>query len=198
MTDTAFSHFEINLLGEQQQGRLLHQAALDWFTANGVNALSLAKTPWDEYDFVNIDDVVWHACGAFEFARYSKGEKADSACTFVVRDSLGFPLDIVAWQATTGRVATWLGRASMIGEDQLFAPRLTEGLPVFETPLGWFQERRAGVVVLNKARAAPRLRDAGPLLASSFEHGKKLNEMLRLPPPRILVPASVEEAREVA
>ena len=88
MTDTVYSHFEVDLLDEQQRGRLLHQAALDWFTANGVNALSLAKTPWGEYDFVNIDDVVWHARGAFEFARYSKGGKADSACTFVVRDSL--------------------------------------------------------------------------------------------------------------
>jgi hypothetical protein len=198
MTDTAFSHFAFDLIYEQQQGRLLHQAALDWFIANGVNALSLVKTPWDEYDVVNIDDVVWHTQNAFEFARYSKAKKADSACTFLVRDSLGFPLDIVAWQATTGRIATWLGRASMIGEDQIFAPRLTEGLPVFETPLGWFQEGRVGVVVIDKARAAPRLRDASPLLASSFEHGKKLNAMLRLPPPRILVPSSDPESREAA
>lgn len=199
MTDAAtstskWSFFDpAEILAEQDQGRDLSQAALDFFKSNDVNALSLVKNPWDGFDFVKIDDVVWLSHGNFEFGRFSKGKKGDSACTFVVRDVCGDPLDIIAWQAKTGRLASWLGRASMLGEDQLFAPRLTDGLPVFQTPLEWFRERRRGVVVIDKRRAAPRLRDAAPLLAMSFEHGKKLQEALRVTPPRILVPATASE-----
>jgi hypothetical protein len=83
-----------------------------------------------------------------------------------------------------------LGRAALMGEDQLFAPCLTEGLQIHETPLEWFKGNRAGVVVVDKSRAAPKLREAAPLLAASFEHGKKLQEMLRVAAPRILVPST--------
>jgi hypothetical protein len=196
MTDISFDPDE--LVFEQEQGRPLHQKAIDWFTGNGVSGPALATTMWGHLDFVCIDDVVWLPRKTFEFSRHKKAEETASACTFVVRDQFVEPLDIVAWQATTGRTATWLGRASLMGEDQLFAPRLAEGLQVHETPLEWFRERRAGVVVIDKARAAPKLREAAPLLAASFEHGKKIQEMLRVPPPRILVPSTTANEQEAA
>lgn len=187
---------DLDLIAEHDQGHLLPQAALDWFVANGVNGLSLAKTAGGQHDFVRIDDIVWLPHGAFEFARHLNRRKSDTSCTILVRDQLGDPIDIVAWQAKTGRIARWLCRAAMLGEDELLAPRDAEGLRVFETPLQWLQHRRAGVVVLDKRLAAPMLRDAAPLLAVNFEHGKKLQDMLRVPTPRILVPssASTQEA----
>jgi hypothetical protein len=191
MTGISFDPDE--LVFEQERGRPLHQKAIDWFTENGVNGIALAKTMWGHLDFVAIDSIVWLQRGTFEFARYKESDEITFACTFIIRDRFVEPLDIVAWQATTGRVATWLGRAALIGEDQLFAPRLTEGLQVHETPLEWFRKRRAGVVVIDKARAAPKLRDAAPLLAASFEHGKKIQEMLRVSAPRILVPSANEQ-----
>lgn len=196
MTDIVFDPDE--LVFEQGQGRPLHQKALDWFTENGVNGLALAKTMWGHFDFVNVDDVVWLPRKTFEFARHKKADEITSACTFLIRDQFVEPLDIVAWQATTGRIATWLGRAALMGEDQLFAPRLAEGLQVHETPLEWFRERRAGVVVIDKSRAAPKLREAAPLLAASFEHGKKLQEMLRVPQPRIFVPSTTANEQDAA
>jgi hypothetical protein len=193
----AMTVFDPNeLIFEQGQGRALHQKALDWFTESGVNGLALAKTSWGHLDFVNLDDIVWLPRKTFEFARYKKTDDTTTACTFLVRDQFVEPLDIVAWQATSGRVATWLGRASMMGEDQLFAARPVEGLQVHETPLDWFRQHRAGVVVIDKIRAASKLRDAAPLLASSFEYGKKLQEMLRITPPQILVPSTTAIANE--
>jgi len=181
------------LVTEQNQGRPLPQVALDWFGENGVPPLSLVKTPYGDYDMVLLDEVVWLPHGAFEFSRHLDRRKPDTACTILVRDRLCDPIDIVAWQAKTGRVARWLCRAALLGEDQLFAPREAEGLRVFETPLDWLRERRAGVVVLDRRTAAPVLRDAAPLLAANFEHGKKLQDMLRVPPPRILVPSSASQ-----
>jgi hypothetical protein len=70
-------------------------------------------------------------------------------------------------------------RASIPGEDQLNARRLAEGFPVYGTPLQWLQERRLGVVVIDAKRAAPKLRDAAPLLATSYEHGMTLRAMLK-------------------
>jgi hypothetical protein len=196
MTGIAFDPHE--LVYEQGQGRPLHQRALNWFAEKGVSALNLAKTTLSEYDFVNIDDIVWLPRMTFEFARYKKSDEITAACTFLIRDLLADPLDIVAWHPTTGRVATWLGRAALMGEDQLFAPRLADGLQVHETPLEWFRERRAGVVVIDKIRAAPKLRDAAPLLTPSFEYGKKLQEMLRITPPQILVPSRTAHKQEAA
>jgi hypothetical protein len=183
---------------EQEQGRPLHQKAIDWFTGNGVSGPALATTMWGHLDFVCIDDIVWLPRNTFEFSRHKKAAEISSACTFVVRDQFLDPFDIVAWQVTTGRIATWLGRAALMGEDQFFAPRLAEGLQVHETPLEWFRERRAGVVVIDKVRAAPKLRDAAPLLTASFEHGKKIQEMLRVPAPRILVPSTTSDKQEAA
>ena len=121
-------------------------------------------------------------------SRYKSDYPAESALTFVCWDAFGDPQDICAWQPATGKIATWFGRAALLGEDNLNAPQLEGGLQVHPDALDWFRAKRSGVVILDRQRAAPMLRDAGTLIASSPEHGRKLQELLRVPPPRILVP----------
>lgn len=182
----------IDLIAEQQRGRT---PSVAWFTSNQVNGLALAKSPRGDYDFLLCDDVVFLDHSTFEFARYMDGEKErEQAYTIIARDVLGDPIDIVAWQPASGRLATWLNRASILGEDQLNAPRLAEGLPVYETPLQWLQQRRLGVVVIDAKRAAPKLREAAPLLATTYEHGMALRAMLKAKAPRILLSSSTSAA----
>jgi hypothetical protein len=178
-----------DIANEHLQGRPFRSGDLDWRVANQVNVPALAENLWASYDFVLLDDVVFLPDRIFEFARYVRNEQPELAFTVVVRDAIGTPIDIAAWQPRSGRIATWLNRASMLGEDQLTAPRLSEGLPIFETPLQWLAQRRQGVVVIDAARAAPKLRDAAPLLAANYEHGKALRAMLKLKAPQILLPA---------
>jgi hypothetical protein len=181
-----------DLIAEQQRG---HTPCLEWFRANQVNGLALAKSPMGYYDFLLCDDVVFLDHSTFEFARYMEGEeKPEPAYTVIARNGTGDPIDIIAWQPVSGRLATWLNRASILGEDQLNAPRLVEGLPVYETPLQWLQQRRLGVVVIEAKRAAPKLREAAPLLATTYEHGMALRAMLRAKAPRILLSSSTSAA----
>jgi hypothetical protein len=182
----------IDLIAEQQRGRTPN---LEWFRTNQVHGLAVAKSPRGDYDFLLCDDVVFLDPCSFEFARYMEGEeKPERAYTIIARDVLGDPIDIVAWQPASGRLATWLNRASILGEDQLNAPRLAEGLPVYEDPLRWLQQRRLGVVVIDAKRAAPKLCEAAPLLATSYEHGTSLRAMLKAQPPRILLSSSTSAA----
>jgi hypothetical protein len=181
----------IDLITEQDRGRT---PSLEWFRANEVNGLAVAKCPLGYCDLVLCDDVVFLDHRTFEFARYMEGEeKPEPAYTVIARNATGDPIDIVAWQPASGRLATWLNRASILGEDQLNAPRVAECLPVYETPLQWLQQRRLGVVVLDAKRAAPKLREAAPLLATTYEHAMALRTSLKVKTPRILLPSTASE-----
>jgi hypothetical protein len=174
-------------IAEQNKGRIVPREAREWFIAQGIPPINLVKT-WSGYsDLLLHDDVVFLDNGCFEFTRYRSG-KATAALTFVCWSADGVPDDVCAWQATTGRVATWLGFAAMLGADNLNEPRPDDGLAVHADPLAWFRAGRSGVVVLNKERAARMLRDAGTLISSSLEEGRKLKRLLALDPPKILVP----------
>lgn len=133
------------------------------------------------------DDVIFLDNGHFEFCRYRAG-KASPALTLVCWSDDGVADDVCAWQATTGRIATWLGHASMLGEDNLSGARPDAGLAVHQNPLDWFKANRSGVVILDRERAARKLRDAGTLLAPSIEEAKRLKKLLAVEPPTILIP----------
>ena len=177
-------------IAEQAKGRVIPQAAREWFTANNVPPINLVKTHVGYYDIVLHDDVIFLDNGCFEFSRYQDG-MTQHALTFVCWSHDGSAIDVCAWQAMTGRVATWLGQAAMLGEDYFAGPRLDDGLPVHAGPLEWFKANRTGVVVLDGKRAAPLLRDVGTLTVSSIDQGRRLKKILAVELPNILVPAEV-------
>jgi hypothetical protein len=192
MTRQVYQNYQpadpLGIIAEQNKDRFLDKPTLDWFRDRGVSPINLFQT-WVGYsDYVRIADVVLLPRGTFEFGRYKIDYPIESALTFVCWDHQGDAHDICAWLPTTGAVATWLGHAALLGEDNLFAPQLDGGLQVHPDVLSWFRAKRYGVVIHDRQRAAPILRDAGTLLASSPEHGRKLQELLRVRPPRILVP----------
>jgi len=183
-----------DIIAEHRLGRTPHQAAIDWLGARGVPPMALARSYAGEFTFVNLDDVVFLDGGAFEFGRYCDKAEPEPALTILARDVCGDACDIVAWAANANRIATWLGRAALLGEDELWRPRLSDGLAVHAGMLPWLQAHRCGVVILDKLRAAPLLRETGTLMVSSMEQGRTLRKMLELPPPCILVPASRQMA----
>jgi hypothetical protein len=130
---------------------------------------------------------------AFEFDQHHKqGTEGMRALLFLVTDSQGAPVDIVAWSRQENRTATWLNRAWALGEETVFAPRLAEhgALPVWRTPLEWLKAERKGICLLRPRSAAYYLESAGPILAQDAAHGSELRALLTRPAPRILVPSS--------
>jgi hypothetical protein len=179
------------IVAEHQQGHTPRQATIDWFLSRDVPILALARSFDDGFDTLLIADVVFLDVSRFEFARYgSKAADVRPACTFVARDAAGDVVDLVAW-CRTGGPASWLGRAALLGEEQLWWPRLGEPLVVHPDPLSWLQASRRGVVIVDERQAAPLLRDAGVLGAASVKHGHQLAALTRPPRARILVPQQV-------
>jgi hypothetical protein len=120
-----------------------------------------------------VEPVVFLSNDRFEFARHARDASgAVIALVFHAPDDLGNPLDLAAWGPKLGRLALWLGRVSMLGQDNLYGWRLGEPLAVHETPLEWLQAGREGVFVIDPQRASPILRMVEPLGVKRPEFGR--------------------------
>ena len=137
---------------------------------------------------VEIDDR-----GHFEFSDPPLGDETVRALIIVARDVGGFPLDLCAWAPRSDRVATYHGRAGVLGEQQLDELHLDDPLPVHRGVLDWLKADRRGIVILDPARAWRLLVDEA-LAVADVEHGLKLKGALQPPAPRIVVRKFVEAA----
>lgn len=120
------------------------------------------------------DDVVLDAGRRrFEFARYSRAAwLAEPAIIVLAFDEHAGPLDLVAWRGE--QIASWLGRAPMLGWEQLAVARLTEPFPVFRDVLSWLKNDRYGIVPVDFKRAAGLLRDEAHLSVESADHRREI------------------------
>jgi hypothetical protein len=137
-----------------------------------------------------VEPVVFLPNDCFEFARDARDPSgAVVAVIFLARDDLGDPSDLAAWEPETGRLALWLGRVSILGQDNLYDWRLGDPLMVHETPLEWLKAGREGVFVIDSQRASPLLRMVEPLGVKRPEYGRQLQAALTIRAPRIVVAA---------
>jgi hypothetical protein len=129
---------------------------------------------------------------SFEFDHHTNMEAGVRAFLFLITGHQGVARDVVAWAPKQERLATWLGRAWALGEEQTFSPRMSEhqALPVWCTPINWLRAGRKGICLVRPKAAVHYLCDAGPLLVEDAIHGAELKQLLTLPAPRIIVPAS--------
>ncbi len=159
----------------------LRQGELDAFADRGVPPLALVQP-----DVLMRDVVVYDDAGRFEFKRWADGAEGVGAIIIMARSRIGDPMDLVAWTPGDNRLASWFGYAGLLGEDSV---PLHETVRVHRSPMSWLQASRRGVVLINPARAARALQDAGPLQAEDLEHAKALKPIVTAVSPTILVPA---------
>jgi hypothetical protein len=178
------------ILAEHALGESLTTDVLAALIRKGVNVTAIhRRVQQGALDGLRLDRVIYVDDRHFEFPQHHSGDDA-GAMTFICRDHLGDPIDIAAWSPHVPILASWLGRAALLGEQNLFTPRMSDGLRVYPTPLEWLQHACCGVVVIEPTKAAPLLRRAEPLQAASIEHGRELRRMLEVRRPRIFVPTS--------
>jgi hypothetical protein len=159
--------------------------ASDLPTHTGLSARAIRETAG-----LYVEPVVFLPNGCFEFARDARDAScAVIALVFLAPDDLGNAFDLAAWEPETGRLALWLGRVSMLGQDNLYHLRLGAPLIVHETPLEWLQAGRGGVFVIDHQRASPLLRMVEPLGVKRPEFGRQLQAALTIRAPRIVVAA---------
>ena len=163
----------------------LRQSNIDRLLASGVPPLALAQGPCGVGFALARDRIVPHRAGRrFEFTRHDE-TAGEQVCALVVLalDVWGVPVDLVVFHAgVTPFVGSWLGRAGLLGEEQIRHAR--DILQVHATPLDWLRAGREGVCVVDPLRAAPMLRDAGTMAVATPHERRRLVETIsvRLPP----------------
>ncbi len=164
----------------------LRQAQLDALIGDGVPVDALVRNALGWPSVICRDRVVFSEDGrTFEFERDVRHDSARGAYVVPCLDEDGNTIDIAAWRP--GMLATWLGRAPLLGGEMVDVPRLGEPLNVHETVFDWLRAGREGVVVIDPRMAVTVLTDAAPLAVSTVAFGRTLRAMLHRPPPRIVV-----------
>jgi hypothetical protein len=165
------------------QSRRLDDAQRAWFLAHGISASAIETDLYCSSGPLRFASVVFSE-RYFDFA-VEGNASAVPAFIVIARDELGVTDDMVAFDGQ-GRLATGLGRARLLGEQMILAPRLGEPLRVFEDVWAWLRADRDGVVILDWRVAARRLEDVS-LCADRVEFGQILRERLARPAPPIFV-----------
>jgi hypothetical protein len=146
-------------------------------------------------DALQVTDVIFLESERFDFAAEVGALRGTvAAIAFPVFDEFGEIIDLAVWNVDGGKLALWRGVASMLGAENVFAPRLGQPLLAHETPLEWLRAGRRGVVVVDPQRAAPLLRLAEPLGVKREAHGRSLRQALTIPAPRIVVASNARAA----
>ncbi len=165
----------------------LDQPSLDHMKSIGIPVLALVSD-LDGMGHCIRRDRVEARDGRFEFARYVNHEMVRDALVALAYDRDGRAADIVVWR--TGPqpfAASWLGQVGLLGEENLDAARFGEPLTVHANVMAWLRSNRQGVVVIDPVRAGPLLRQAGEMVVDSHHERNRLNAIMRVDLPKIIV-----------
>ncbi len=166
------------LVAEHALGSLLGQREFDTLTGgHGIPPVALGFDHDGCCNPVRWDAIV-RCDRLFEFARHARcDERTDVALTLLVCGGCGTPIDIVAFRIKPYQHLCLLGRGTVLGEQQVLKPRLSRGLRVHRTILGYLAHRRRGIVILNPAPAALLLHGIH-LIPEDAHHQDELRRML--------------------
>jgi hypothetical protein len=145
--------------------------ALRWLLAEDV--------PFDSLYEVRGAWVRFYRDGGFEL-----DADGDPALIFRCTDCGDDVIDLAAWSASEGKLASWLGVAFCIGDlDQCFNPaaQFGDGLHVHINPMGWLRVGGDGIVVLRPELAWTYLRNVPRLICETTEQGDQVKRWLKPP-----------------
>jgi hypothetical protein len=143
----------------------------------------------DPLDFPAAEPVLFLANDRFEFARDTRDAKgAEVAVIIPARDECGDIADIAAWIPENGRLALWRGTVAMLGQHNLYDPRLDDPIFVHESVADWLRSGRSGIYIIRPLGAALLFASFNPTLGVRSESfGRRLRTTLIIPSPRVLV-----------
>jgi hypothetical protein len=166
-----------------RNSRRLNDAQRAWLLAHGISASAMEVDPYCASGPLRFASVAYSE-QYFDFA-VDTDASAVPAFIVIARDEFGVTNDVVAFDGQ-GRLAPGLGRARLLGEQMIFAPRLGQPLRVFEDVWAWLRADRDGVVIIDWRAAAHRL-ECVSVCVDGVEFGQILRERLTRPAPQIFV-----------
>ncbi|WP_424362965.1 hypothetical protein [Methylocystis parvus] len=148
---------------------------------------------------IAIDEIERLHDDRFEFCRVAGYDgKHVAALVMACFNEFGDLHDLVAFSLRSGRIATYTGRASMLGAENCFRPRIDLETPTGKSPplrvhatiAGWLRSGRDGVFIFRPQAAAPLLQLVGPLAVDCPVFARKLAEQLTIQPPQLVCRAT--------
>jgi hypothetical protein len=167
--------------------RTLRQNHIDWFGAEDVMPGSLGMP-----DLVMWDRVV------FDGNYFDLDPEGAEAFLLDVWE-YGRCVDVVAWRPGDGQIASWLGGAFALGQEQIFEPAtyMLDGvLQVHKSPLDWLRRDRTGIVILRPDLAHAYLAHRPRLSFRDTDLGNRVRRWIQ--PAKPTVELLVEESEVAA
>ena len=114
----------------------------------------------------------------------------------------GEVIDLVAWEPSTGKLASWHGNTFCLGDfDQIYNPAtyfMGGALRVHADPLDWLRANREGIVILRRDFAYAHLRFCPRILCDDLGHAEKVEFWLRAPEPTAEILIAEKAERQAA
>ena len=114
----------------------------------------------------------------------------------------GEKIDLVAWQALSGRLASWRGGAFAIGDvAEIWNPAnylFDDALPVHRTPLQWLQADRRGIVIVEPRDAYGNFKSCPQARVADAIFGRQLEQWIQPPTPTCKILVEVRDERQAA
>jgi hypothetical protein len=151
---------------------------LERLSAHGVPPDAMAE-PWP----IRSARMVLDGLYGFDF-----NHDGESALIFKAEDR-GEPIDLVAWQPSTGKFVSWHGNTFCLGDlDQIDNPAtyfMGGALRVHADPLGWLRAYREGIVILRRDLTHAYLRNVRRLSFADTAYAQQVQQWLEPPKPSV-------------
>jgi hypothetical protein len=152
----------------------------EWLADRGVPSPAITE-PWPIHSArVEFDDL-------YGFAFDPEGKPA----LILKAEDRGKEKDLVAWEPSTGNLASWHGNTFCLGElDQIYNPAtyFSGGyLRIHASPLEWLRAGREGIVILRRDFAYAHLRFCRSLLCDDPTHAEEVDRLLKAPKPTVKI-----------
>ena len=161
-------------------------AELERLFAHGVTAEAMAE-PWP----IRSARVVFDGLHGFDFNRNGK-----PALIFKAEDR-GEELDLVAWEPSTVKLASWHGNKFCLGDfDQIDNPAtyfMDGALRVHADLLDWLRANREGIVILRPDLTYAYLRHCPRLVFADQRHAERVWRWIQPPMPTAELLVEVRE-----
>ncbi len=140
--------------------------------------------------------VVFEGLYGFDFKRGGK------PAIIIKAEDRGDEVDLIAWQQSTGKFASWHGNTFCLGDlDQIANPAtyfMDGALRVHTSPLEWLRAGREGIVILRRDFAYAHLRFCPRVRVAGATFGRQLERSIQPPKPTCKILVEVQDERQAA
>jgi hypothetical protein len=187
-----------------QHARPLSARLLDRLLAKGISADAVFGSGRMAYrdgdrmrpNSIMSADIVVTGRASFEWRRAGRNDTPEpaKALIWLALDIAANPVDVIAWQPSTGAISTLEGTLD-IADETVLSQFDRQPVPLHFDALAWLQAERRGALVTDQTRRGGILRFQPRLSVATREDAARLRALVRIDPPKITVSQVSDDRR---